>query len=631
MQENRPSRPEDRETRKERRIGSKKRAQTAETGGPETSEAGEAEEELAPEPELEQAADTSQSAVQAPFPQAARLEDASHREEQASASPPSARKARKLPANSLRASLAVVGGRTAGALSRRLHLGGGASIAGVVAQRLYPNIVEHLSTQLQQGSILVTGTNGKTTTSGFIAAILRDSGLRVWRNREGSNLMGGIAGALVIRTLPNGRLRRAGKAISIFEVDEAVMPQAAQTIPTRVAVFTNLFRDQLDRYGEVDTVLERWKGSVKALAPETTLILNADDPAVASLGEHFAGRVIYFGIEDKGLDLEQQEGVGDRHQVIDSRTCPNCGGDYTYSLRFYSHIGHYTCTQCGQSRPKPQVYASRVENDSFDRLRIQVEAADFQGEIIVPLPGLYNVYNALAAVAAAQALGTAWAPVTTGIEQFKPAFGRGERVQIAKRTARMLLAKNPTGFNEVLRTLSTGSSKRHVLFVLNDNIADGRDISWIWDIDFEQALESFATVSVAGTRARDLALRLKYAGLDPRQVTIVPSAPLRAERKERRGSPPAKKRSGKRRTRGPAVFSAPAPLENEAAGTPQSDGLLIRQEKLYGIAQALDQAVGQTPEGETLYIVPTYTGLLEIHRELERRGLTPHYWEETGP
>ena len=159
--------------------------------------------------------------------------------------------------SSLRAGLAVMGGRAAGALSRRLHLGGGTSIAGMVAQRLYPDIVEHLSIQLAHGSILVTGTNGKTTTSGFISAILSDAGLRVWRNREGSNLMQGVAGSLVIRAQPDGNLRRAGQAISIFEIDEAVMPQAVQLISPRVAVFTNLFRDQLDRFGEVDTVSKR--------------------------------------------------------------------------------------------------------------------------------------------------------------------------------------------------------------------------------------------------------------------------------------------------------------------------------------------------------------------------------------
>src|SRR5713226_7820930 len=186
---------------------------------------------------------------------------------------------------SLRAGLAVMGGRAAGALSRRLHLGGGTSIAGIVAQRLYPDIVGHLSTQLAHGSVLVTGTNGKTTTSGFIAAILSDAGLRVWRNREGSNLMQGVAGALVIRAQPDGNLRRAGQAISIFEVDEAVMPQAVEILPPRVAVFTNLFRDQLDRFGEVDAISTRWQQAIELLPENATLVLNADDPTTAHLSE----------------------------------------------------------------------------------------------------------------------------------------------------------------------------------------------------------------------------------------------------------------------------------------------------------------------------------------------------------
>ena len=185
------------------------------------------------------------------------------------------------------------------------------------------------------------------------------------------------------------------------------------------------------------------------------------------------------------------------------------------------------------------VAAQAVEHESFDRLRIQIKLADQQEEIIVPLPGLYNIYNALAAIATAQALDIAWEPTASGIEQFKPAFGRGERVQAEGRTIRMLLAKNPTGFNEVLRTLFSGNEqgakqKRHVLFVLNDNIADGKDISWIWDVDFEQALQGFATLTIAGTRARDLALRLKYAGMEMGEMVIAPPAPLRAERKDER-------------------------------------------------------------------------------------------------
>src|SRR6266700_3848402 len=238
---------------------------------------------------------------------------------------------------SLRAGVAVIGGRAAGALSRRLHLGGGTSIVGIVAQRLYPGIVGHLAGQLEHGSVMVTGTNGKTTTSGFIAAILRDAGLRVWHNREGSILMSGVASSLVIRALPNGNLRGKGRAISILEIDEAVVSQAVQTIPPRVAVFTNLFRDQLDRYGEVDTVAARWRGAVESLPASTTLVLNADDPTIAYLGELFKGQVIYFGIDDPTVDLARQGNASERHQVIDTRTCQRCGSEYTYTLRLYSH------------------------------------------------------------------------------------------------------------------------------------------------------------------------------------------------------------------------------------------------------------------------------------------------------
>ncbi|MEO8972341.1 MAG: MurT ligase domain-containing protein [Ktedonobacteraceae bacterium] len=512
---------------------------------------------------------------------------------------------------SLRAGFAVMGGRTMGALSRRLHLGGGTSVVGIVAQRLYPDIVGHLAAQLEHGSIIVTGTNGKTTTSGLIAAILSDAGLRVWRNREGSNLMRGVASSLVIRALPNGNLRRSGAAISIFEVDEAVVPQMVEAIPPRVAVFTNLFRDQLDRYGEVDSVATRWVQAVKALPNDTTLVLNADDSATAYLGELFTGNVLYFGIDDPALDLKFQQSASERHQVIDTRTCPKCGNEYTYDLRFFSHMGHYVCTNCGHKRPQADVRVTKVLSDDFDRLRIHVVTAKHEGDIVIPLPGLYNIYNALAAIATSQVLHTDWEPVVTGIEQFKPMFGRGERVQIEGRTLRLLLAKNPTGFNEVLRTLFNEETPRHVLFVLNDNSADGRDISWIWDVDFERVVNQTTTLIVSGTRALDLALRLKYAGVAQEEMTIVPATPLRASRRE--------KVAHNRNSRD---------AKNIDAGTESIvQGVEVKLNRRYGIVEAINNAVQQTPVGETLFIVPTYTGLLEIHRELEQRGLTPHYWE----
>lgn len=518
---------------------------------------------------------------------------------------------------SLRAALAVMGGRTAGVLSRRLHVGGGTSIVGLVAQRVYPDIVGHLATQLQYGSVAVTGTNGKTTTSGFIANILADAGQRVWRNREGSNLMGGIASSLVMRALPNGSLRRSGKAISIFEVDEAVIPQVLPAVVPRVAVFTNLFRDQLDRYGEVDSVTSRWQQAIRTLSPDTILVLNADDPTIASLGDAFTGRILYFGIDDSSLDLANQPTDSESHQVIDTHACPQCGSDYTYEIRFFSHMGHYHCTNCGRARPQPHVRATHVQSSDFDRQYITVTSSLAttipQQDMVVPLPGLYNVYNALAAITVTQALEIDWQPIVTGIEQFQPIFGRGERLEAEGRIVRLLLAKNPTGFNEVLRTLFNEGMQRHVLFVLNDNIADGRDVSWIWDVDFERVVGHTATLVIAGIRALDLALRLKYAGMAREHTTIVPSAPLRAARKE-----VARYNRHRREKKNSNTVTTITDEHIPDTASPQH----------YGITQALDVAIQQTPVGETLFIVPTYTGLLEIHRELERRGLTPHYWEE---
>ncbi len=536
---------------------------------------------------------------------------------------------------SLRAALAVISGRAAGALSRRLRLGGGTSIVGLVAQRLYPDIIGHLAAQLEHGSVLITGTNGKTTTSGFLAAILRDAGLRVWRNREGANLLRGVAGALVVRALPNGNLRRAGQAISVFEIDEAVIPQAARLLEPRAVVFVNLFRDQLDRYGEVESVASLWRQMVKELPETTALVLNADDPTTASLGELARGPVLYFGLEDLTLDVSGQDGQGTpgTYQVVDSRSCVRCGSDYHYSARFYSHMGHYQCPHCGLERPSPLVRALHVRQDTFDRLRVTVETPTQLGEIVIPLPGLYNVYNALAAITAAQALGISWEPIVSGIEQFKPAFGRGERVQVAGRTLRLLLAKNPTGLNEVLRTLFSEGTPRHVLFVLNDNIADGRDVSWIWDVDFERAKGLTASLTVTGTRAFDLALRLKYAGFAPEAMTLIPSTPLRALEELTGPQPRGRKGKGRGRTRRQLQEGqAAAAMTSSAAAPPAEETTASLQEMAvsfpgYGLARALEQAIAQTPAGETLFIVPTYTGLLEIHRELERRGLTPHYWE----
>ena len=402
----------------------------------------------------------------------------------------------------------------------------------------------------------------------------------------------------------------------MLETDEVALPKVVQAVTPRVIAFTNLFRDQLDRYGEVDTIIQRWQQTIQQLPATTTLVLNADDPTIAQLSEGFSGQVVYFGIDDLAQDEQQPD--SNRHQVVDTHTCIHCGNDYLYTLRFYSHLGHYVCEQCGAERPRPDIRATHIQLDNFDRYRTTISASNEQHEIVVPLPGLYNIYNALAAISVARVLNIGWEPITLGIEQSKPVFGRGERIQADGRTIRLLLAKNPTGLNEVLRTLFTDKEKRYILLVLNDHIADGRDVSWIWDVDFEQAIGHIERVVVSGTRALDLALRLRYAGIAAECMTIVPPGPLRATRSQRVGST-SKGRKHKDSKPGEDT------KDTDIHSTTQDSTQPLAQ--LYGLKNALDSALQQTPVGETLFIVPTYTGLLEVHRELEQQGLTPHYWE----
>ncbi|MGH2485056.1 MAG: MurT ligase domain-containing protein [Ktedonobacterales bacterium] len=467
----------------------------------------------------------------------------------------------------VRAALAVVAGRSAGALARRLRFGGGTSLPGLVARRVDPTVSTYLSAQLRRGSVVITGTNGKTTTSGLTATVLRAGGMRVWRNREGANLARGVTAALIIRALPSGRLRWQGNAAAVFEVDEAAFPRVVAEIQPRVIIVTNLFRDQLDRYGEVDIVTERWRRAIDTMPAQTTLVLNADDPAIAALAtpERHAGAV-YFGVESVASAADDPD--GERTDVIDTRTCPRCRAPLVYSRRFYSHIGHWACARCDFARPEPAVKAANVTFDGLDATHFTLITPERESAVTVPLPGLYNVYNALAAVAAGLDLGVAISAAGDALARFVPAFGRAERISVDGRDVRLLLAKNPTGLNEVLRALAITGERPHLLLLLNDRAADGEDVSWIWDADLEQVQRAHPRhVTVGGTRAYDLALRLKYAGAPPQAI------------------------------------------EPE-------------------IANALRVALEQTPVGETLYVAPTYTALLEVRGELERQGFAPRYWEQ---
>lgn len=463
-----------------------------------------------------------------------------------------------------RTSLAILLGKASGGLTRRLGISGGTSLPGLVAQITDPHLIGRLAAQAHHGCVVITGTNGKTTSSGLVASVLRSSGLRIWRNKEGSNLARGIAATLLRHAGPSGRLTDDGEGAFVFEVDEAAFARIASDLQPRVTLVTNLFRDQLDRYGEVDTVAERWRESLKRLPASTMLALNADDPAVAALADDNPGQTLYYGVES----TPTHENSDALSQVIDTRTCPRCRALLTFAPRFYSHVGHWSCAGCGFSRPQPQVSA-RVISAGIEHARFVLDTPVGSGEVTINLPGLYNIYNALSAAAVGVAMGVDFEAIVEGLSAFTPAFGRAEVISADGRNVRILLTKNPTGLNEVLRALASdvSSGRKHLLMLLNDRAADGEDVSWIWDADFEQLAGTTASLTASGGRAYDLALRLKYAGEPPQHV--------------------------------------------------EQD-----------VGAAFTWALQQTPAGETLYIIPTYTAMLAVRGELERRGYTPRYWEQ---
>ena len=452
---------------------------------------------------------------------------------------------------------AIACGKLAGKLSR-LAGRGGTALPGLLALALQPKVVRRLASQLPRGSILVAGTNGKTTTTRMVASILRQAGQRPLYNNSGSNLMRGLATSLLQGASLLGAIPRE-ITTGLFEIDEATLPHAIRETKPKLIIVTNLFRDQLDRYGEVDSVASLWRQAISQLPQDTCLVLNSDDPVVAGLGRDVPNRVVYYGIDDLSIGRQETE------HAADATWCPACGVDYHYATCFYGHIGHFSCPSCGRARPQPHVRALRVERLGFSGTSLDLALPTERLSIRLGLPGTYNVYNGLAATAAAVALGLEPGLIKDALEGTTAAFGRVEKAGYQGRTICLVLAKNPIGLNEAVRTILAGEGQRNLLFVLNDNIADGQDISWIWDADFELLRGRVGFVTAGGCRAEDMALRLKYAGIEG----VAPEKDLR---------------------------------------------------------EALLRSVERTPEGDTLYIVPTYTAMLEVRRELSRLVPLEDFW-----
>jgi UDP-N-acetylmuramyl tripeptide synthase len=402
--------------------------------------------------------------------------------------------------------------RAVGAVSR-VRGGGGTSLPGKLLMRMEPSAIAALAGRLPRGSVIVSATNGKTTTATMAASIFERAGISLVHNQAGANMAGGIASTLLGAV---GRRDTIAGELGLFEIDELWLDRLAEQLHPRVVVLGNLFRDQLDRYGELDTIADRWATAVAegGAAAQARLVCNADDPVVADLGRDRAG-VVYYGVEDDLLALE-----GMAH-AADAKHCRRCGAPYTFDAIYLGHLGHYHCPSCEQRRPSPTVLARSVALEGVRSARFHLSTPDGEAEVKLALPGLYNVYNALAAAALAVALEIPLAEIVAGLESTRAAFGRAETVTVRGRETRILLVKNPAGANEVLRTLALEPGCHDLLGVLNDNTADGHDVSWIWDADFELLAGRVRSATCSGTRAPELALRLKYAGIEPERIMVI--------------------------------------------------------------------------------------------------------------
>ncbi len=447
-----------------------------------------------------------------------------------------------------RLAAAVLAGKASRCALRTLG-SGGTALPGLVVERLDPSAPAQLAARLS-ATALITGTNGKTTTAAMLARILRADGRRVIHNRSGSNLMRGVSAALVDAASPVGAL--PAECAAVLEADEAALPHIAAAAPPTVAVFTNLMRDQLDRYGEIESIALRWIDALGDFPADAALALNVDDPLIAMLESRWRGPCLRFGIEDPDMPPAPDG------EIVDAVWDPESQDEFRYTRRYFAQLGRWR-TESGAQRPMPQVAADQIAVCGAGmRFRLRLP----QGETTLTLPaeGLYSVYNALAAACAAAALGVAPQTIQHGLESHEAPFGRQEELLVDGRRVRVLLGKNPSGLNQALRTLQAPGARHHLLVLLNDGVADGVDVSWIWDVDWESQASYCQTLSVGGRRAAEMALRLEYAGFPP------PTAVAR------------------------------------------------------GIGEALSNALAVLPEGERLVILPTYTAMLDARRQLGRMG-----------
>jgi UDP-N-acetylmuramyl tripeptide synthase len=487
-----------------------------------------------------------------------------------------------------RLTLAIAGARATSLAARLTRRGGGTAAPGLIAERIDPAALGKLGAAIRDGVLVVAGTNGKTTTAHMVATILDQAGRRVVHNRSGSNLVRGALAALAAQSSLTGQPRGD---VGVIEADEAALPAIVAALRPRYILLNNLFRDQLDRYGELDTIARLWREAVNRLDAGTTLLVNADDPMLVGVVRDLPPeRIIFFGLALGANAADRRLRLDHLPHAADAAHCTRCGARLAYHALYLSHLGDWYCPACGNARPPLTVVARDIRLEGVKALTLEVGSGKLEvGNDLakssfplppspvsfhLPLPGLYNAYNALAATAAALAVGVGTGEIVAALGSFQAAFGRIERVPFEGREIILALVKNPTGFNEVLRMLVGGETSgvtTPTLLAINDLDADGRDVSWLWDVDFEVLAEGDAPLHTAGIRGPDMAVRLKYAGVAPERIFPHPPDDVRS---------------------------------------------------------AILDFVRAAPAGATLYILPTYTAMLEIRRILADLGAVRDFWQQ---
>ena len=468
---------------------------------------------------------------------------------------------------SARRVVAVSVGKAARGGVRGLRRGNGTAIPGLLTLAIDPGALAGLIAEIPRGAVLVTGSNGKGTTCRMLAGVMRSAGLHPVANSEGSNQRFGLATLLVAHAARTGHMRADAQAIGLFEVDEGSLPEVLPHVSRPGAlVFTNIFRDQLDRYFEPAFVKAMLERAMRCLPADTTLVLNADDPRVADLAPWLPNPRLYFGIDDPELARQSADPTSDFPR------CPRCDAALDYECVFYAHLGHWACSGCGLTRPQPQVSITKLETAGPGGTRLQLSTPGADTVLDVPLPGLFNAYNALAAVAAATQCQVPDQSLSA-IEHVSAGACRMERIEVAGHGVYLALAKNANGYTEVLRAVLRDGQPKRMLLGLNDYPGKQPDTSWIWDVDFGGLTGLVPTPVLSGNRAADLAVRLKYAGW---------------------------------------------------LGTGQHPDLVIEPDPV----RAFQVALACTPPGQPLWVVSTSVVLLKVRRWLRQQGYVRELWQE---